>query len=231
MSLKKKIIILCLVLFLIVLGITIFWCISHSKDDSNNDHSKEVIDDNKIPSNAEVDVTTSDDKEIENQETDLNSQESVSNNNENPTKIESNENKEKENDKNNKPENHEQQIEKPEENIVEKNICLDTDVEYQKWLSDFLKVNTSSRHFNSLEEAKKFGETSARNYGYGYFYNPSPVNYDNGSCYRENYFVQLYIPAESCLGNPMMYLPNTEKVINMYQYLDKIGYSCPEKIW
>lgn len=115
------------------------------------------------------------------------------------------------------------------EEKIEKHICNDIDTEYKKWLSNYLKLNSSTRIFNSLEESKKYGEQML-SLDYGYFYGRSPITYEDEFCTKEMYTLQLYIPSDTCGGNEMVYLPNNVEVIHAISYLRNLGYSCPEKI-
>lgn len=115
------------------------------------------------------------------------------------------------------------------EEKIDKHICTDLDTKYKKWLSNYLKINSSTRIFNSLEESKKYGE-QLLSLDYGYFYGRSPITYEDEFCIKEMYTLQLYIPSDTCGGNDMLYLPNNIEDIHAISYLRNLGYSCPEKI-
>lgn len=115
------------------------------------------------------------------------------------------------------------------EEKIDKHICTDLDTEYKKWLSNYLKINSSTRIFNSLEESKKYGE-QLLSLDYGYFYGKNPITYEDEFCTKEMYTLQLYIPSDTCGGNNMLYLPNNIEDIHAISYLRNLGYSCPEKI-
>ena len=115
------------------------------------------------------------------------------------------------------------------EEKIDKHICTDLDTKYKKWLSNYLKINSSTRIFNSIEESKKYGE-QLLSLDYGYFYGRSPITYEDEFCIKEMYTLQLYIPSDTCGGNDMLYLPNNIEDIHAISYLRNLGYSCPEKI-
>ena len=128
-------------------------------------------------------------------------------------------------------------------NTSSNKVCSDNDSGLVNHLSAWKKKNPNSMPFFSLKEAKEYGEYAAKNFGYGYWYNPHAQTVDGTlyigeNCYKEIYAVELYVPNTECTdkdGNKskMMYIPATpkNKLIDKYSYLRKKGYDCGEREW
>ena len=118
-----------------------------------------------------------------------------------------------------------------EQKPTKKGICTTNDSEYNSWLNKFLSENPTTRVFNSMAELENFGETAAKNYGFGYYFSPNPDTFEGTNCTKEIYTLQLYAAADDCGGNPFMYIPREQSLTDVYSYLRSKGYVCDEKTW
>ena len=180
--------------------------IDNNKSDNSLTDEEEPSTEEKTDSNINLDKTNND---------------KSNQNNSDPNKSNNNLNKD---DSSNKTDNSKNEESK------EKEVCDLNNNGYAEWLNNYKKTNKSSREFDNLTEAKSWADNIARQYGYGYFYGTSPVTYNSNDCYKQLYFVELYIPAKSCNNNPLIYLNSNDEIINMYEFLQIKGFSCPEKI-
>lgn len=118
--------------------------------------------------------------------------------------------------------------------VQEKHICTMND---EKWATKVKWINKQNESvFNSLEEALDYGNY-AMNIGYAYWYNPQAYHYENDTCEKDYYTVEVYIPKRACklpdgTENPNIYLPATprNKLIGAVDYLVSLGYECPGKV-
>ena len=118
-----------------------------------------------------------------------------------------------------------------EQKPTKKGICTTNDSEYNSWLNKFLSENPTTRVFYSMAELENFGETAAKNYGFGYYFSPNPDTFEGTNCTKEIYTLQLYAAADDCGGNPFMYIPREQSLTDVYSYLRSKGYVCDEKTW
>lgn len=118
--------------------------------------------------------------------------------------------------------------------VQEKHICTMNDA---KWATKVKWINSQNEMvFNSLEEALDYGNY-AMNIGYAYWYNPQAYHYEDATCEKDYYTVEVYIPKYECklpdgTMNPNIYLPATpkNKLIGFVDYLVSLGYECPGKV-
>ncbi len=243
MSLKKRIIILCIALLLIigVTGlITILFIKQHNNNSSINvDKIKDTYNNEETSNNNQIDISTSEDEEIKNNNNlDTNQEiQQEETNSKQPTIEDQEVNTSNNNDKqeqnkipieNNSEEN---------QNKTEKVVCSNNDSEFNSFIAQYKQKNPTFYIVDSLEEAKKFGNDAMNKYGYAYEYNSIPEIFEGTNCIKEIWYVRLSVPKQECsingVYNDTMYLSANDiyNITNVFDYLRSKGYDCGTKQW
>ncbi len=235
----KKLVILSIALLIaITLSTAFYFQILNTQEIKTETQTKSEV---TIPQEKIIEVSSVEENDMIQQETkqEVNSNDNIkeiipesstNKNVENPEKTNVEANKAKEEVKNNKTQNVKEtpvvkEDSKETESQVIATTCSMDDKTFIDNLNYFKSVNSSSRLFNTKEEAISFGE-QATLYGYGYFYSNFPDVISGTNCNQTFYSLQLYIPAKLCGDNKMLYLPASVDLIDSVEYLEDIGYVC-----
>lgn len=236
-SSKKSAILSFILLLILIIGIVAFILINSNKN--NNLEKVNPSTNNNV--NIDNDKKGNEKEENNNQEV-LNIESNDKNN-----EIPKNENKDnKDNNKKPNTSNNSKTEENSNSEIIEENkpnnekvVCSNSDSDFVSFLSTYKTNNPSYFVFDTLSEAKKFGEDAMIKFGYAYEYNDIPEIYNSNTCTKEIWYVRLIIPAKECAipdtgeYNDKMYIPATSKdnLVNYFDYLRDLGYDCGNKQW
>ena len=244
MSLKKKVIILCLVLVLIIVITALITSlfVNQPSNNSNVDvnNTEDINNSEEIPTNGQVDINTSEDiEDVENDgnvDTNQNIQQEETNSDqpivEEQEEVISNDDNAQEQEI---PIN--ENVSEENQNETEKVVCSNSDPEYTSFIARYKQENPTFYIVDSLKEAKEFGENAMTKYGYAYEYNSIPEMFEGTNCIKEIWYVRLTVPQQECtingVYNDTMYLSTNDiyNITDIFNYLRNKGYDCGTKQW
>lgn len=122
-----------------------------------------------------------------------------------------------------------------------KRECTSNDADYVNYVNSWKQKNPNYLLFSTKEERDNYGEYASKKFGYDYDglvpLDSKNASYENDSCIKMFWAVQLYVSENVCndngVINPKIYLPATSKesLVDKYTYLRSKGYSCENKVY
>ena len=242
---KKKVLIISIITLLAIALVVTFILVFMNKAD----HSQPLEQKEDLPINVE-EVYDHEDKnnepveevtEVDNEDNLLNETVEESEDNIMNSDVQTNEGNNNSNQGNNNDQNvsnSNEPVKKPQETtpeeVVEKTVCANDDLGYQKFLTNYKSMYPAYFTFNSESEAIAFGEMAMNNYGYIYQRNTLPVIYDGNNCSKEIWYVRLTIAKNACtkdgVYNGVIHIPATSMdLVSIHDYLRSLGYDCGNK--